>query len=669
VNTGPYLISYNENGSLKYKIPHEFSIDEDDLPGCIKQKCEKNFSLDSASQLNPHPFIKWRPSQVGNMVRHLVYNQMTFYVAQGSAFQAVSYKNEVPVIKVKSSFLGASFSHSTLDNGVQKYRIKTNDVIYLFYGHYGLNLDFNRWSGTLTTDSNYTGMINAIAIPNNEFAKNFERLADEHSNVVIIRAQGSLLPYEEYQFTYMCENLLGSPTDQNPLIFLKEHHVKNLQHNNLATFHGIKVSSLTGDLSLYSGSTFNFKVPSFNLTTEVIPTLPNGSPGLNGSQINDLLVDGWLEKGIGQAMNLIPSSTLDHGGKEIYQIALTLSYAQKILEISRHQSDEILNHLNPLYIKLTQLITDKWEMFKRDLQWGTLIFNHPESETQTYLKDHLTEYSYLLYSLTLISQFENQFIDSSERFLAKHLPLEGYECYTNKDMGDFIAADIGETGNSPFQPKTRNFDIYQGHSWLSGIDGPSKSGNELGKTSESIFGSFAIYAWLKQTQPDSISSELAKTRWYIETQSLKEYIYLSDPLFSIYSRVSLPFAKKYPVVSTITDQFICHGSPLEDSYSSLLASTISPVGVNQMENFLSNDIKFTKRFSDFLLTQWQAKNNDPFRSIFLQAIARVRPATAQQLLYQLEKNGLTNFNEGTNPFILYVLTLYAANRKLFDSNI
>lgn len=663
-STGFYRVAYSPDGSVNYSSPLKF-VDHEEVGQSenfsVESVDDKGFILGSLNPLNPHPFVKWIERRVGNMVRHLVYQNMTFYVAQGSVLKGVYYRNDLPSVGLENHDKKAKYSKKILKDGTQKYRIKTSDRIYLFYGNENLDLRFDSDTCRFHAKEEYTGLINACSIPNALRSRKTEKLIDRYADVVVVRGQGSPLPDGNYEFAYMCHDLHGSPTEKNPLIFLKEHHVETLVDTGTAEKKEFQEIGLQGILQAYEGSAFLFRESAFIGDLNPIPDLPNGMKGIMQSQAQDVVYSGRLDRAVAEAYHFQPALDTNERGKGIYQIALTLACAKEVMEIANVQKTGIIGKLHPLYVKLTSLLTEMWGNLERDASWGIIVPKATSIEKALYFNDSIALKGNLIFSLALIADFENAYFPPNLRFLEQNIPLLGYEKYTNRDMGNFLAADIGETGNSPDHPRYRHFDIYNGYSWLSGLD-RSDAGNRAESQSDFVFGSMAVCAWLNRINPGSVQAQLARTRWAVETRALKTYFHIGEPKESVYQNVSARFSKKRTALSVVrNDRF-----ESEDPIGSIVSQT-TPVSALLMDNFLNGDLSFAKRAAEVIIQKWHDPDlTDPQRSLLIQTLARIRPAQAQMFILELERKGSASFDSGTNAFLLYLMTLYAANEKLFD---
>lgn len=670
-NTGLYRMSYL-SGSVIFNTAESYVDHEDPLNpahGWVEQILDNGFALGSTAGANANSVI-WDDDETGNMLRDIVYTHFTIHACQGSAFQFATYNNRLPKVGLKTKDNSAITSESTLSDGTKKYRIETATRIYLFYGNPSLEMNFNKPSSRFMATNPYTGHLSAISLPNDDNAIVNEQIADTYSGAVIVRAHGSLLPNSLYNFVYVCQNLSGQPTAQSPLILLKAHQEASLLPADILQPLSLSYLSLTGTQKAYANSSFTFRIKSTGLSTQPLPLRAPGSPSITVAQARTLINSGIVDQGLQDAWRYPVSITSTYkAGKELYQLALTLAYAQKMYEIANVQTTEATaDKLQLLYQKLRQEFTKLWGQFKFDSAWGTIVPSRESNGARTNLNEHIAQYGYPLYALSLLKDFEDQYIPAGERFLNLTVPLAGYTSYTNADMGDLLAEDICQTGGAYF-PLFRNLDIYNAHSWLSGVGGPSNDGNNTGSESEAVTGCMAVTAWLERTQPNTVQRALAQTRWALETQGLQTYFQIGDPTTSVYYDNAPTFVNLHLVVSLLFDNKYASETFWGNQWDRILASESMPAGANLMDNYLKGNPQFALRAANAIIQNWSDfDTTNPIQSILIPIVAKTYPLTAQELITDLELRGPQTFDPGTNRFILKVISQYALNQHHYLPN-
>ncbi len=201
------------------------------------------------------------------------------------------------------------------------------------------------------------------------------------------------------------------------------------------------------------------------MSTDSLP-----SPGITQTQAEALIDQKVLDRGLDAAI-AAPAPTLSIPyNKYLYQKALTLIYAQEIIATSQ-RTNTWQSKLDSLHQSLIVGINNLWKGFstfagiRKDDNWGSIVFFPDSYGSAINLNDHIVQYGYPLYSLTLLDKYEaNAGITS--RFLEQTSVLPSY---TNKDLGNLLAADIGQSGGDSWVDH-RNLDFYEGHSWISGLE-------------------------------------------------------------------------------------------------------------------------------------------------------------------------------------------------------
>jgi len=656
-NTGYYSMWWdNDHGGMTFKVPVAFhDIEDPNNPahGYIAQDLDSGFSIGADGSDNK-PVVSWEPGQTGNLLRDISYNQGGFVIhaAQGSLFQSATYIGMTPNLHVPA---GGTMTSSDLPDGTKKYRIETGGRVYFVYGSSSLDLKYDAASGKLTSDKPYTGSINMTSLAKGDQEAKNEQLLDAHANAVIVKAQGSVLPGNHYEYSYVCQDLSGKPTATDPLILLKRHQSDDLVANGQATKEDLTETGLTGKMQVYAGTSFSFDVPDPKASLDPLP-----GPGLTKSQAQSLIDNGSLDKALADMTAFDPGPSVYNKG--VYQQGLTLNYAQKVLEEAGWSKEQIAQKLDPLYKKMQHSMDEIWGNLERDTSWGTTVAKSNDYGQHSELNDHIVQYGYPLYALTLMKKYEDAYVPADQRYLSKESVIHGY---TNKDMGDILASDMGETGKSA-NPENRNFDVFNGHSWLSGIGKSLGAGNDTESESEAVFGSMSVAAWLDATQPGSEQAQMAKTRWAMETQAYHTYFQV-DPKTSVYNDVSPDFVKNHPVVSMLWEGKVCDETWWGLNWDRIIACETMPASANLMDNFLNGaSPEYRKQLSDYIVSHWSDYDNDNnIQSVLIPIVAKVDPAKAQELIKDVEarnaKDHKDHFDTGTNAFIQSVIALYASN--------
>ncbi len=660
---GLYITSWTgkPDGGIKFQVPTGFSEISSPTNPWIQQSLDPGFTIGSLG-CSAKPVVQWQ--ETGNMARDVSYNNGNFviHVVEGGLFQGATYNGMIPSLSVPG---GGTMTKTTLQDGTIKYTIDVAGRNYFVYGNANLLLSYNAGSGTLLSSGPYKGSINMASLDKNDpnFGKNASIL-DAHANAVIVNAQGTLLPNNQYQFSYICKDLKNNATANQPLVLMKQHQVSDLPGQKPT---GLSFITLTGEMDAYEGSTYVFDVPppSKNQDPDPLPKLPNGQDALTLEQAQALVNDTTSPHGLTQALN--KASTIQSGAslynKAIYQQGLTLAYAQKVLEIAYPNGNipqKYLDAMQKVYSSLKTNMAVIAKNLQRDTDYGTIVSKSDDFGDHSTYNDHIVQYDYPLYALTCMKQYSDKYA-STDTFFKN--PIPGMRC-SGSQLGDQLASDIGQTGTGGENPLNRNFDVYNSMSWLSGTSAPG-DGKNTESESEAVFGSMSIAAWLKTTQPNSTQAQVAQTRWSMEAQGLQTYFHIDSN--SVYNKVSPQFVKDKttenlpPVVSMLWD-----GKVTSDTYWGLewdrqLACEFMPAGANTMDAYLNNaPPAYQKQVADYIVKNWDnfdTSNN--IQSVLIAAVAKVYPEQAAKFIQDVENRG--KMDDGTNGFILTVIRYYAQN--------
>jgi endoglucanase Acf2 len=649
-----------------------------------------NFSLIPTNPQKPQ--VRWEESDTGNMLRAVDYGTEVAYITQGSVFQGVEFKNSSLQIKIPS---GVSLQTTSLENLI-KYEITGSDEFtYLIYAPKSLKLSFSK--GLLSTESLYTGFINITCIPTEQYP-GVSSLLDAHAGAVIINAlaafSSSATNAYNYSFRYETVDFSGQKSNLDPLILLMDHQINKAQLSSIQKATDLSLLTLKGKLVAYAGSEFQFTFPDsyLNLSTDALP-----SPSITQTQAEALIDQKVLDRGL-IAATAAPAPTLSIPyNKFIYQKALTLKYAQEIITISQRENIW-QTELNALHQSLIEAINNLWKGsstfaekindktvneptgIRKDDHWGSLVFFPDSYGSAINLNDHIVQYGYPLYSLTLLDQYEEK-AGISSRFLDQASIISSY---TNKDLGNLLAADIGQSGKGELL-NHRNLDFYEGHSWLSGIE-KSNDGQNTESESEALFGSMSIVAWLEQTKEDPELIEIAKNRWLLETTSYESY-WQVDPNTSPYKEVCPEYLSTGHLVSSMVwQEKITAETYWGLEWDRILGCVFMPASSNLLDNYLgkASSLKpivskeYAKAIANFVETNWDNYDtSNSIQSALIPLVARSAsgplvgplglPEVVQRMIDDV-KNGKTHFDAANNELILTVIAMYAQNQISMKGN-
>jgi endoglucanase Acf2 len=494
-------------------------------------------------------------------------------------------------------------------------------------------------------------------IPNTSNEAALESLCDQHANAVIVQAQGTLLPDGTYSFQYLSTDLTGVPTALPPLVLLKAHHVNSLLPLQSVPDTGLSLMCLTGPVEIYAGSTFVFQ-PKAPRSLDPAPNLPNGGAPLTQAQAQALCAaNGPLAQAIAYILaNYGPTYTVYTGGKVDYQIALTLHYGVKALQIAGLPLTTIM----PLYERLRQRMAGRPPFYQYETQYGGIIAAGDDYGNHSDYNDHIVQYGYDVMSFSILKVFEDANFPQSQGLLGQTIPLTGYGALTYAQMVDLIAADMGELSRTnPYLPVMRNLDVYIGHSWLSGL-GEKNTESQ----SEVVLGSWATAYWLSVSGAPQDQLGTALTRFALETESLNTYNYIGTPANSVFNTIAPAFTSSHNVVSITWG----NGKLGDETYWGLnwdriFACEFMPASANTMDTMLDNVPVFAQNGADYILANWSNfDTGNTIQSVLIPIVSKVYGATQGAALIANVAAENNFFDNGTNAFILSYINYYADNQ-------
>ena len=563
-----------------------------------------------------------------------------------------------------------------------------NGFTYLIYTPASLELFWIEQA--LVSNQPYNGYINIVCIPSDQLPA-VSDLLDSHARAVVVKAQGSFSTdpqsLYDYSFNYSCVDLLQLNEPGDPLILLMDHQINKAKLISNAQPTNLSLLCLKGLLPVYEGSVFQFKFADayHQLSVNSLP-----SPGITQTQAIALIENQVLDRGLDAAISSqAPTLSIPYN-KFLYQKALSLVYAQEVIAISGtsnlwqtkldalHQS--LIEGLNNLWQgtstfpeKIDGKIVQQSTGLRKDGNWGSIVFFPDSYGSAISLNDHIVQYGYPLYALTLLDQYEIK-SGSQSKYLDQNSVIDSY---TNKDLGNFLAADMGQSGGDDFIYH-RNLDFYEGHSWLSGL-GASNDGQNTESESEALLGCMSIVAWLKQTGADPKLIQSSINRWALETTSYQSY-WQVDPNSSPYKNVCSDYVVDHLVASMVWQNKITAETYWGLEWDRILGCVFMPASANLMDNFLGRasdsqpilSSNYAQSVSDYVSTNWNDfDKTNTIQSVLIPLVARCAkgdvcqplglPTFVQKMINDV-KSGQIQFDPGTNELILTVIAMYAQNQ-------
>ncbi len=664
VTTGYYLVAWNGNAKegISFSCPDAFKYYE--TPGVPLSghftldlsKPEASFSFVSPDS-SKNPEITWTE---GNMLRAVHYNEdkLIVYLVQGGLFQGAQYKESIVQILIPN---GSEMQTVSIGD-VTKYQVvDASGFIYLVYVPSSLQLIWKDQS--LISETPYTGYINCTCVKQNQ--------VDDYARAVVVGANAtfSVNSNYDYSFNYQCIDLLGGKPTEDPLILLMDHQVNKANLTSGQKPLDLTFLTLKGAVQPYAGSIFSFKFPDSyqNLSTEILQ--------VTKIQAEALIDQGVLDRGLDAAISA-PAPTLSIPyNKFLYQKALTLVYAYAVIEISGRENiwQEKLDNLHQNLIqainclwkgsstfpeKIDGKIVDQPSGIRKDENWISVVFFPDSYGSAINLNDHIVQYGYPLYALTLLDQYEAK-VGVKVRYLDETSVLG---VYSNKDLGNLLAADMGQSEGLELIAH-RNLDFYEGHSWLSGLANAS-DGQNTESESEAIFGSMSVVAWLMQTGASQSEIQMAKSRWFLETSSYLSY-WQVDQNSSPYKLVCPDFVENHLVASMVWQKKITTETYWGLEWDRILACVFMPMSPSLLQNFLGESSPpYAKAVADFVKKYWdQFDTTNSIQSILIPLVAFSEepdvssplglPKVVEQMILDV-RNGKTQFDSGTNEFLITI---------------
>ncbi len=669
ITTGYYLVGWNNSAKegISFSCADAFKYYETPgvpLSGHFTFDLSKpvaSFSLVSPDS-SVNPTIYWDESDTGNMLRSVHYNEdkLIVYLVQGGLFQGAQYKESLVQIQIPN---GAQMQKSSLGE-VTKYQVNdANGFAYIVYVPDALELVWKNQA--LISEAPYTGYINCTCVNQSQV----DAILDDHARAIVVAAQATFSLNNGYLFNYQSIDLLGGISSTEPLIVLMDHQINKAQLTSGQVPIEMTLLTLKGSVQPYAGSFFSFQFPESyqNLSTETLQ--------VTKAQAEALIDQGVLDRGLDAAINAVAPTLSIPYNKFLYQKALTLVYAAEVIEISGRENSwedklenlhqNLIEAMNCLWKgsatfpeKIDGKIVDQPSGIRKDENWTSVVFFPDSYGSAINLNDHIVQYGYPLYALTLLDQYEIK-AGSMIRYLDQTSVLG---TYSNKDLGNLLAADMGQSEGLELIAH-RNLDFYEGHSWLSGLANAS-DGQNTESESEAIFGSMSVVAWLLQTEASPSEIQIAKNRWFLETSSYLSY-WQVDQESSPYKLVCPDFVENHLVASMVWQKKITAETYWGLEWDRILACVFMPMSPSLLQNFLGESSKeYAKAISDFVKKYWdQFDTSNSIQSILIPLVAFSEEPdagsplglspTLQQMIEDV-KGGKTQFDPGTNELILTI---------------
>ncbi|MEU1807755.1 glycosyl hydrolase [Micromonospora aurantiaca (nom. illeg.)] len=245
-------------------------------------------------------------------------------------------------------------------------------------------------------------------------------------------------------------------------------------------------------------------VPSFTTTMRFTGVLPE-VPAVGDSSGADLAtVTGYLNTEQGNPEGV--------SGPDTYWAGKGLGRAARIAEIADQLGQTPVRDaaVTAMRNRLTNWLTagsgETGQLFYYDRNWGTLIGYPASYGSDEDLNDHHFHYGYFIAAAATVAKFDPGWADDSR--------YGGMIDLLIRDANNYDRAD------SRF-PYLRDFDIYAGHDWASGL-APFFAGNNQESSSEGMNFANALIQW-GQATGDTAVRDAGVYLWTTQSAAISEY--------------------------------------------------------------------------------------------------------------------------------------------------
>ncbi|ADU10523.1 Endo-1,3(4)-beta-glucanase [Micromonospora sp. L5] len=245
-------------------------------------------------------------------------------------------------------------------------------------------------------------------------------------------------------------------------------------------------------------------VPSFTTTMRFTGVLPE-VPAVGDSSGADLAtVTGYLNAEQGNPEGV--------SGRDTYWAGKGLGRAARIAEIADQLGQTPVRDaaVTAMKNRLTNWLTagsgETSQLFYYDRNWGTLIGYPASYGSDEDLNDHHFHYGYFIAAAATVAKFDPGWADDSR--------YGGMIDLLIRDANNYDRAD------SRF-PYLRDFDIYAGHDWASGL-APFFAGNNQESSSEGMNFANALIQW-GQATGDTAVRDAGVYLWTTQSAAISEY--------------------------------------------------------------------------------------------------------------------------------------------------
>lgn len=335
--------------------------------------------------------------------------------------------------------------------------------------------------------------------------------------------------------------------------------------------------TIRGTQKLFSGNVFSFKnnilLPADSIDISILNVKQKETlkrlVSVDTKNLNFTKTDTYYTgKSLARAANLLDLAQQLEMKKESNEIRLKLKTE---LELWKNNTASAANRKNK-YFYYDDTVRG---VVGVDFSFGSELFN-----------DHNFHYGYFIYSAAILSKYDSEYFDKNKNFI--NLLVEDI-ANTNKNNQDF--------------PYLRGFDLYEGHSWASGISSFG-DGNNQESSSEAVNAWYGTYLWSKEIK--NIELENYSLWLYNREASVALHYWLnidlSDDLYKNYS---------HSIVSLLWGGKVDWATWFDGAPESILGIQIIPInggslylGEDSMRverNLLGINFNSISKFKDYLI--------------------------------------------------------------------
>ena len=642
VLAGPYSV-VPKDGGINFSIPTALPIQNKGVDNTQVVSNNTNVNNSPRAILGVTVKTSELPSDytisydTGNLVRNVKFGDdhrsLVIKIAQGPAYQSAQFLNATPELLFQTSIqVDQSTIHSPTGEDAVKYKVVANGQTYLIYGTNALQLHIDESQGVLTGALPYTGFIQLAICPDEA-----EPLLDAHAGVVVIQGEGAV-NYPGYEYNYLCVDLEGKPTPADPIILLK-YHAQETFCQNAQSF------PEKMDLTYYALSGPYRGVVGANLQFSEAHNLPS-SPKLfpNDVKFSDEQVDKL--KALYDHMTFPAfSSAVYEGGKILQNVATAIEAGVALVfDVSGHVED------------LKKGLATYFKQLAFDTNYHSIVDIKNAYGNGTYLNDHIVQFTYAIHAAATVVQYERD----QKVSMPWLMDASGIGNYTNKDIVDIICRDVNNPSyQDPIFVKSRYTDIYEGHSWLSGLNG-YPAGNNMESSSEALNGQLSLYRWGNATDNQDLEKYGAVMAAF-EARGSRDYYQIADPAHSLYPK---NYANDQLVATNVYQNMVDCTTFWGTSWDRKIGIEFLPPNPIMVQMLLEDPLNpgkpsvYAQRVMSEIKKKWDWNQLDSnaIQADLVNMVSIVDPDYADELIQGLIQHNY--FDIGANDFVLSATNEY-----------